>query len=415
MTVQQDRERFNSITAPQLAAVVGVTAPSGGNRSTRFAYFADDTRFVVIAGAQEESEVDLAFALGLTYREDRRLVLVLPEQHAFATLQRAPWFKPDARPEVWLHDGAVARRRDLPSQDDTVAQFTARLKPGQTLEDELREAATPTHLGVKSAAVHQLVEWATTHPLLDASHRRGERAWHCMGQKVLSIKGTTAGLTITAGIHYTDDAAAPRPHKVAKGETLGAGELETIKQQAIVEGTDVRLAGLPPIHRPDEHWLQAVIRRDPSLVGVEHPALRELPAWRPRGSKTDQSKKWGRGYIDLIGVDGHGDVRVVETKIADNQDDLLVFQGLDYYIWSCAYREVLLRRLGAPKQAAFEIHYVIGDTTDGQIHISKFAAAQARSLDDGLRWRFQTIHDWYRGPTDAGRATSRLLAPGELP
>ena len=352
--------------------------------------------------------------MGLAYRGDRRLILVLPEHLAFPTLQRAPWFKVHARPEVWLHGGATACRQDLPSKDATVAQLTARLKPGQSLEDELHQAATPIHLGVRSAAVYELVEWATTHPLLDASHRRGERAWHCMGQQVLSIKRTTTGLTITAGIQYSNPGAAPPPFHIGKAASLDAGQLETVKRQ-VIAGTEARLVGTPPIHRPDEHWLQAVIRRDPSLVGVEHPALRELPAWRPRTSKTDPSKRWGRAYIDLIGVDGHGDLRVVETKLADNQDELLVFQGLDYYTWAQAYREVLVRRLGVPTRSGLEIHYVVGDTTDGQIHISKFAAAQARSLDDVIRWRFQTIHDWYSGPAGAGHASSQLLPVGELP
>lgn len=414
MTLQQDRQSFNTITAPELAKTVGVKVPSRGNRSTRFAYFADEKRLAVIAGAQEGSEVDLAFALGLTYRGDRRLVLVLPEQHAFATLQRAPWFTAEARPEVWIHDGGVATRHTLSTKDDTIAALTLRLKSGQTLEEELRAAATPTHLGAKSSAVFELVEWATTHPLLDGSHRRGERAWHCMGQKVLSIKGASSGLVITAGIHYSEPGEAPHPHEVTGASGLDRRLLEIIQEQ-VEEGARARLDGSHPIHRPDEHWLQAVIRRDPSLVGVEHPALRELPAWRPRVSKSDVTRKWGRGYIDLIGVDGHGDVRIVETKIADNQDDLLVFQGLDYYIWAQAYREVLLGRLGAPTRAEFEIHYVIGDTTSGAIHVSNFAAAQARSLDDRLRWRFQTVHDWYRGPTDPGRATSHLLPLGKLP
>ena len=63
-------------------------------------------------------------------------------------------------------------------------------------------------------------------------------------------------------------------------------------------------------------------------------------------------------------MDGHGDIRVVETKLASNPDDLLVCQGLDYYIWAQAYRQTLIGRLGVPDQAGFEIHYVIGDTTD---------------------------------------------------
>jgi hypothetical protein len=94
-------------------------------------------------------------------------------------------------------------------------------------------------------------------------------------------------------------------------------------------------------------------------------------------------------------VDGHGDIRVVETKLASNPDDLLVCQGLDYYIWAQAYRQALIGRLGAPDQAGFEIHYVIGDTTEGKIHRSAFLPAQTRNLDSSVRWRFQIIHNWF--------------------
>jgi hypothetical protein len=229
-----------------------------------------------------------------------------------------------------------------------------------------------------------------------------------MGQKVLSIRGTRTGLAVTAGIHFSAPAQAPQALEIAKTATLDVGQLASIKQQ-VMAGVDHRLTGTPPIHRRDEHWLQAVIRRDPSLVGVEQPALRELPAWRP-----GISKRWGRGYIDLIGIDGHGDVRVVETKVADNEDDLLVLQGLDYYIWATAYRDVLLQRLGAPSRSALEIHYVIGATAAGPPQLSKYARAQVKGLDEGIRWRFQIVHDWYPGTTGPGAANSRLLAPGEL-
>jgi hypothetical protein len=40
----------------------------------------------------------------------------------------------------------------------------------------------------------------------------------------------------------------------------------------------------------------------------------------------------GRGFIDLIGVDGHGDIRVVETKLAGNLDDLLILQGCHWWV-----------------------------------------------------------------------------------
>jgi len=230
MTVQHDRELFNlGEAAKGLASQVGVTEPWSGNGSDRFAYFADERRFVIVAGPQEGSHVDLAFAQGLEQRGSRRLVLILPKDHAFATLQRAPWFKAEARPDVYLHDGVTAHLCDLPAQDETVKRLDAKHKGSP--ENELRKAATPAHLGARSSAVYDLVEWATKEPSLDASHRRGERSWHCMGQKVLSIKGTTIGLTIPAGIHYSKPGEAPVPVTVRKGESLEPAQLAAIKRR----------------------------------------------------------------------------------------------------------------------------------------------------------------------------------------
>ena len=127
MTVRQDRELFNlGEVAKGLASQVGVTEPWTGIGSDRFAYFADERRFVIVAGPQEGSYVDLAFAQGLEQRGSRRLVLILPKDHAFATLQRAPWFKAEARPDVYLHDGVTAHVCDLPTQDETVKRLDAK-------------------------------------------------------------------------------------------------------------------------------------------------------------------------------------------------------------------------------------------------------------------------------------------------
>jgi hypothetical protein len=50
MTVQHDRELFNlGEAAKRLASQVGVTEPWSGNGSDRFAYFADERRFVIVA------------------------------------------------------------------------------------------------------------------------------------------------------------------------------------------------------------------------------------------------------------------------------------------------------------------------------------------------------------------------------
>ena len=155
MTVRHDCELFNLGEAARgLASLVGVTERWSGNGSDRFAYFVDERRFVIVAGPQEGSYVDLAFAQGLEQCGSRRLVLILPEDYAFATLQRAPWFKAEARPVVYLHDGVAAHLCDLPAQDETVKRLDAKHKgsPG----DELRKAATPLHLCARSSAVYDL-------------------------------------------------------------------------------------------------------------------------------------------------------------------------------------------------------------------------------------------------------------------
>jgi len=96
MTVQQDRELFNlGEAAKGLASQVGVTEPWSGNGSDRFAHFADERRFVIVAGPQEGSYVDLAFAQGLEQRGSRRLVLILrlrsqsPSEKARVSNQRS--------------------------------------------------------------------------------------------------------------------------------------------------------------------------------------------------------------------------------------------------------------------------------------------------------------------------------------
>jgi hypothetical protein len=409
MSIDSTTEQFETVDAPQLAKRIGVTTPWKGRASAQFLYFADADRFLIVA--PDTSDVELALAIGLHHRGTKKLVLALPAGRAFTTLQRAPWLTADAQPDIRLYGGKRLERKELPTTEKTIRQLKKRLKKGQTFAQELQYAATPAHLGSRSATVYALVEWATTNPMLDPSHRRGERAWQCMGQKVLSIRRTRGGLTIGSGIHYSTDNRAHELLLETKDGLITDEQLQLIKDQTNA-GIKARLKGSATrIHRPDEHWLQAVIRRNPSLVGVEQPALRELPSWRPN----DSPEQWSRGYIDLVGVDGHGDVRIVETKLSDNKDHMLILQGLDYYIWAKAYQDTLREKLGVTSAAAFEIHYVIGDTTKGDIHYSPFAAAQAASLADEIPWRFQTIHDWYQGPAEPTSARSALLPPRTLP
>jgi hypothetical protein len=342
------------------------------------------------------------------------LVLVLPEGRAFPTLQRAPWLANGARPVVHLHDGSTITTSEvpLPSPDETkvrAAHVTAK-----TPAAELRDAAMPMYLKDLDDDVIDLVEWATTDSRLDPGHRRGERSWHCMGQRVLSIRPTsgTKAPTLRGGIHRT---MTGEPAFDEDEATAPIATTPKVARQRVEEGIDERLSG--KLHKPDEHWLQAVIRRNPSLVGVEQPALREVPAWRPAAkphSDAAQPGAWGRGFIDLVGLDGHGNLRIVETKLTKNQDELLFLQGLDYYIWACAYWEPLRARLGASDHAKIEVHYVIGDDPKtGKVKVSRFGTAIAAALE--IPWRLQTVNDWFHGPEISDRAHSELLAKGTLP
>lgn len=403
------RKHFNEQIAPTLASQLGVSSRAAVPRaSSRFSYFSDETRFLVIAGPQEASEVGLALAHGMSLRGDRQLVLVLPRGHTLASLQRAPWFVKSTRPEIWEHNGARARSAPLGSRQDTIDRL-GEPRRGKSPEAELRKAATGLHLGARSAQVAHLADWATSHPVLDPGHRKGERSWHCMGQKVLSIVGTKGGLQITAGVHYAD---AARRHStlLAMDQDLTAKQMEQLRRW-VEAGVEARLRGR--FRKPDEHWLQAVIRRNPAVVHVEQPALRELPAWRPMSAPPSKpgSHQWGRGYIDLIGMDGQGDIRIVETKIADNKDEMLVLQGLDYFIWAKAYEAVLRARLGAADKAKLELNYIIGCESAHEPALSPYTKPLVIALDESVRWRFQFIYNWQGADSHPDEVRSQQLEP----
>ena len=81
----------------------------------------------------------------------------------------------------------------------------------------------------------------------------------------------------------------------------------------------------------------------------------EVPAWRPAAA----AGSFGRGFIDLLGLDGHGDIRIVEAKLAKSSD-MTLMQGIDYHVWAHAYRNPRAEKLSAPNDAQLRLHFVIG-------------------------------------------------------
>lgn len=405
--VKLARTKFNKDGAPALAAALK-SPPLCSGPSERFSWFGDDERLVVVAGKQEipDRGVDLALAYGIELADRRRLDLVLPEGGTASTLQRAAWLVKEAEVNVFVHDGKAVTKAKVPSQKQSVAEVTAHQASTWDMAEEMRTASTPKYLRGASAALTELVGWLTTHPELDSGHRKGERNWMCRGQRVLSIQSGASGLRIRAGIHATDSVGWTT---LPPGAVLDQRQERNLKQR-VERGIAERLTSGGKYNKPDEHWFQGVLRAEPGLVGLEHPVLREVPAWRPLG----HYEKWSRSFIDLVGVDGLGDIQVVETKLSTNLDELFVWQGLDYFVWALAYKNWLVQRLNTSRVVEPPtVQYVVGTNLDGSTHMSHRVPAHLSALD--IPWRFRVISDWYTGSSERPRPNSVLLPAGFLP
>jgi hypothetical protein len=401
--IDTEREVFRTSDAQRLADAIGVPKSTKG-ASPRFAYFADSRRLAIVAGAQERGDIDLALAYGLTECGERSLALVLPSEWAFPTLQRYPWI--DKKVSVYTYDGNKAPRLEAVTRDATIRNIreVCGISDTATFEEELTKASAPLHLGSHRSLLGNFTEWATKHPLLDPSHRRDVRSWQCMGRRVLSIKKIKGGVRISAGIHVENV-----DHIDLVGKTLSPANFAKIKSW-VRRGIKTRLNRKSKYGRPDENWLQAAIQRYPSAVGIEVPVLRELPAWRPAIIKDKRGKtlrRWGRGYIDVIGVDSHGDIRIGEAKLSENSDAMFILQGLDYYMWATAYEQALRTRFGISGKSSVVVHYLIGVNEKGDPTTSRFAKVQASALT--IPRKYQTVAGWERGPDEAPRMRTRIF------
>jgi len=250
------------------------------------------------------------------------------------------------------------------------------------------------------------MRWAGEEMDLDPSHRQDVRARQCRGQRVLAIRSKGTGLSIVAGINWGSSSLnKTHPDPLTVNAEMSGATLATAKAN-IEAGVHERMAGVAK--KNDEHWLQAVLRRHPKVLGLEQPVLRELPAWRPQGfSKKGQDR--GRGFVDLAGLDATGRLLLVETKLG--VDDMLVLQGLDYYIWAEANRARLTTRLDCRPDVDFEISYCVGDKEGKEPQLSRHATGQTNALADDIRWHVQLVSDWVGDNPTADRFPLRLVPP----
>jgi hypothetical protein len=391
-TVAEERAAFNSQVAPSLARKVddaAVLSERSADASSRFSYFESSMGFIVVAGSQEDEATELALVYGLALRQDQELVLVLPRSRAVQTAIRAAWLEVPIR--IFVHDG--------PSDIVTVEALHIGDR-GAILESFGPSSYVDRvhHLGDRASWVESLTAWAGANEYLAAAHRPDNRSWHCKGLRVLRVTRTPAGVQVRAGIDYSEGSG-----KSAAAITLElAGPLDETQldrcQEIIDAAIDERYFDEGSMYKPDEHWLQAVLREEPSLVGIEPPALREVPALRCTETTSSGEPRWSRGFIDLLGADPQGSLRLIETKLGSY--DLLVLQGLDYYIWAERHRNELMAKLSLPSDAPLEIHFVVGGKGGGTPQLSSHIAPQIEALADDIPWRLHFIEDWFDSIAD---------------
>lgn len=389
-TAAQRRAHFAEAHADGLAGQVGAVPstrqPNGPGRSPRYVWFSQPDALTLVVGDQERGHVDTALAIGLSQRGDRALRLVLPRGWHEPTLHRWPWLRDELPLEVWAHAGGEAIPQPRPTREATKELAVSGEEPA-------------LHLGTRTGWVENLMRWAGDQPELDPAHRQSTRAWQCRGQRVLRIARTGPGLTVVAGIDWGQDSPHQTPQPLQLSGPLLPADLNKVIDQ-VRAGCEQRLVGVA--RKADEHWLQAVLRRQPGVLGLEQPALRELPAWRPAGSqgvRTGAARS--RGFVDLAGLDATGTLTLVETKLGG--DDMLTLQGLDYLIWAEANRARLTDRLDCSRHVPFEIAYCVGGKPGGAPAWSGHALPQLQAVAPDLRWHVQEITGWFDGPAISRR------------
>lgn len=373
--VATERARFAADVADPIATAIGVdiaTRITASTMSSRFVWYRDDENLTLVVGAHEGDDSDRALAVGLAERGTRSLILALAAGWEQPTLRRWAWLMQGLPLRVFIHDHDGARELPRLSPDDTLELVAGKEKP-------------PLHLGDRSAWIDGLLAWATANEDLDPSHRQDVRAWQCRGQRVLKIKRKGGGLSVTAGIDWSPK-SSNTPAYIADVESPLTAAVQATIIEHVEAGMRERREPSGAAHKADEHWLQAVLRRNPRTVGLEQPVLREVPAWRPRGSKESGR---GRGFIDLLGLDAHGTLALIETKLGD--DEMLVLQGLDYRVWTEANRDRITTRLGCRHDVPVEIVYCIAGKEGSQGEVNARTSAQLSQLGDDLRWRIRLV------------------------
>lgn len=380
------RAHFAEHLAPGLAAKIDsrlALLDTDRRLSSRFVFMVNEDLLVVLAGAQEaQGDLDRALAFGLAWMGDRDLILVLPEGGEVASVHRAAFFSRHIR--IFTHDGAT------PTEVSPLAQHQVFLLHIDPLETSV------ANLGDRNLWISDLLKWAATHPDLRSAHRPSYLAWHCLGRLVLRIQRVADGLQISAGVHAATPSDKYAPQITTNVNSTLEKTAEDQIQAAASEAIRRRLVGDDLDHL--EHLLQARLFDCSKSIGLIKESLkREFPCMRPGPV---------RAYIDLIGLDKKGICHVVEVKIGG--DEMLVLQGLDYYIWAKAHQKQLADYFGEDANMPIALDFVVAAPANGTA-IGPYTSAQANALDGGIPWQFKVVTNWLEGQPASTTGRSRTV------
>ena len=236
--------------------------PERGGWTNRAVWYERTGELLAVVGDHEESATDLVLAHALFHAGDRAVTLVLPNNWAYPTRFRQPWLTKAI--DVWSHAGGVVA-------------FAPPLTREATREAVVGHPTQKPHRLPPAAAewVRRLTEWAAADPGLADAHTSSLRGWSHEGQRVLTIGGKRT-IEVKAGV----DAKTDKALRVKVTGPLASSEFDDITARVERGMADAKAK---TYGRFEEHHLQVQLRQYPGTLRLEHPLLREVPAWRPAG------------------------------------------------------------------------------------------------------------------------------------